>query len=381
MAEKKKQNQGPKTKEKAEAKTEKVEEKKVVKEPKEKKPLTDQQREDRAILIVLGILGIITLIAVIMDNDIFGPGAFGNNPTGNSVIDGMYHCIPAIIRTCEILFVALFLFVFLELIKRQIKAHTHFQTALRLVLSFTRYAVFIVAIVWILASWGVDTQTLLVSAGILGLIIGLGAQSLIADIIAGMFIVFDGQYRVGDFIVIDGWRGQVMEIGIRTTKIKDEGGNIKYVNNNEIKAVVNQSQDLSVIKCELCIFYDENLENVELKIKKYLPKIKDKIPYIVDGPYYKGVQGMEDSYVTLLFLGKCEEVDYYPAKRALNREIYRMAAEMNIPIPYPQIVLNQPMPEGSFAESTTTPKQKKEATAFVYNQAYDSEGMESENSN
>ena len=226
-----------------------------------------------------------------------------------------------------------------------------------------------------------DTQTLLVSAGILGLIIGLGAQSLIADIIAGMFIVFDGQYRVGDFIVIDGWRGQVMEIGIRTTKIRDEGGNIKYVNNNEIKAVVNQSQDLSVVKCELCIFYDENLENVELKIKQYLPKIKDKIPYIVDGPYYKGVQSMADSYVTLLFLAKCEEVDFYPAKRALNREVYRMANEMNIPIPYQQIVLNQPLPDGTFDESKTTPKQKREATAFVYNQAYDSEGMESENTN
>ena len=346
----------------------------------EKKELTDEQRENRAILIILGILGIITVLALIFDNEI--TTGFKDYPFGNSVFDNIYRSIPSIIKTCEILFITLLLFVLLDIVKNKlITARTHFQTALRLIISFTRYALFIIAIIWILASWGVDTQTLLVSAGILGLIIGLGAQSLIADIIAGMFIVFDGQYRVGDFIVIDGWRGQVMEIGIRTTKIRDEGGNIKYVNNNEIKAVVNQSQDLSVVKCELCIFYDENLENVELKIKKYLPKIKDKIPYIVDGPYYKGVQGMEDSYVTLLFLAKCEEVDFYPAKRALNREIYRMAAEMNIPIPYPQIVLNQPMPEGSFSESTTTPKQKREATAFVYDQAYDSEGMEAENSN
>jgi small conductance mechanosensitive channel len=286
------------------------------------------------------------------------------------------------IRTCEILFVTLLLFVGLEVFKKKfIKADTHFQTALRLIISFTRYALFIIAIIWILSSWGVDTQALLVSAGILGLIIGLGAQSLIADIIAGMFIVFDGEYKVGDFIVVDGWRGMVMEIGIRTTKIKDEGGNIKYINNNTIKAVVNQSQDLSVVKTELCIFYDENLENVELKIKEYLPKIKDKIPYIVEGPYYKGVQGMEDSYVTLLFLAKCEEVNFYPAKRALNREIYRMANEMNIPIPYPQIVVNQPMPEGTFAESKTVFREKVEATAFAYDQAYDSEGMEAENTN
>jgi small conductance mechanosensitive channel len=349
----------------------------------EKKELTDEQRENRAILVILGILGVITVIAVIFDSELFGPESiFNDNPTGNSVIDEIYHHIPSLIKTCEILFVALLLFVGLDVLKnRFIKADTHFQTALRLIISFTRYALFIVAIILILSSWGVDTQALLVSAGILGLIIGLGAQSLIADIIAGMFIVFDGEYKVGDFIVIDGWRGSVMEIGIRTTKIIDEGGNIKYINNNNIKAVVNQSQELSVVKCELGIYYDENLENVELKIKEYMPRIKDKIPYIVDGPYYKGVQGMEDSYVSLLFLAKCEEVNFYPAKRALNREIYRMAAEMNIPIPYPQIVVNQPMPEGTFADSKTVFREKVEATAFVYGQSFESEGMESENSN
>lgn len=347
---------------------------------KEKKEITDQQRENRAMIVITFLLSIVTAFAVYFDKEIFGPDSiFHDNPTGNNIIDMLYQNIPSLIRTCEILFVTLLLFLVLNVIRNRIKADTHFQTALRLIISFTRYALFIIAIIWILSSWGVDTQALLVSAGILGLIIGLGAQSLIADIIAGMFIVFDGEYKVGDFIVIDNWRGQVMEIGIRTTKIKDEGGNIKYINNNTINSVINQSQDLSVITTELCIFYDENLENVELKIREYLPRIKDRIPYIVDGPYYKGLQSMADSYVSLLFLAKCEEKNFYPAKRALNREIYRMASEMNIPIPYPQIVVNQPMPEGSFAESKTDRQQKAEATAFVYGQALRSEGMEGEN--
>ena len=338
--------------------------------------------EKTAIGIILAVLGVITVLAVIFDNELFGPESiFKDNPFGNKVLDEMYHQIPALIRTCEILFLTLALFVILSIIKDRIKADTHFQTALRLIISFTRYALFIIAIIWILSSWGVDTQTLLVSAGILGLIIGLGAQSLIADIIAGMFIVFDGQYKVGDIIVVDGWRGNVMEIGIRTTKFIDEGGNIKYINNSTINAVVNQSQELSVVRSELSIFYDEDLENVELKIKEYLPKIKDKIPYIVEGPYYKGVNSMSDSCVNLLFLAKCDEHYFYQARRALNREIYRMANEMNIPIPYPQIVINQPLPEDTFAESKTVFREKVEATAFAYDQAYDSEGMEAENTN
>ena len=338
--------------------------------------------EGIAIGIILAILGVITVFAVIFDNELFGPESiFNDNPFANNVLNEIYHHIPSLIKTCEILFVALALFVVLSFIRNRIKADTHFQTALRLIISFTRYALFIIAIILILSSWGVDTQTLLVSAGILGLIIGLGAQSLIADIIAGMFIVFDGEYKVGDIIVVDGWRGNVMEIGIRTTKIIDEGGNIKYINNSTINAVVNQSQDLSVIRCELAVFYDDDLERIELKIKEYLPKIKDKIPYIVEGPYYKGVNSMNDSSVNLLFLAKCDEHYFYQARRALNREIYRMANEMEIPIPYPQIVVNQPMPDGTFEGNKTVFREKVEATAFAYDQAYDSEGMEAENTN
>ena len=85
-------------------------------------------------------------------------------------------------------------------------------------------------------------------AGVLALIIGLGSQSLVADILAGIFIVFEGEFQVGDIVIIDGWRGEVKEIGIRTTKLVDVGGNIKIVNNSEIKTIINQTQELSLAK-------------------------------------------------------------------------------------------------------------------------------------
>jgi len=342
----------------------------------------DREKAERfAIFVGLIVLGIITAVSLFFDSMIFGPESiFNGNPFNNSVLDTIYQDIPAMIRTCQIMFVTLLIFVILNGLRNRIKAETHFQTAIRLIVSFSRYAIFILAIIMILTSWGVDTQTLLVSAGILGLIVGLGAQSLIADIIAGLFIVFDGEYKVGDIIVVDGWRGNVMEIGIRVTKFIDDGGNIKYLNNSTIKAVVNSSQELSVIRCELNIFYDENLESVELRIKEYLPKIKDRTPYIVEGPYYKGVNSMNDSSVTLLFLAKCDEHNFYQARRALNREIYRMANEMNIPIPYNQIVVNQPLPDGTFSYNTDR-RQKREATEFAYEQTASSLDMEEGNQN
>ncbi len=350
-------------------------------EEKQKKQLNlNLSPEMMVLVIILAVLGIVTVIGLIFDKDLFGPGnSFAGFFSDNSVINYLHQKIPAMVRTCQILFIALVLFVVLKWIAHNIKSDSHFLTAIKLIISFSRYAVFIVAIVAILTAWGVDTQTMLVSAGILGLIIGLGAQSLIADIIAGMFIVFDGEYKVGDIIVVDGWRGTVMEIGIRTTKIIDAGGNIKYINNSTIKAVVNQSQELSVITVTLNIFYDENLERVEQKIMGYLPKIANSIPMIVEGPYYKGLNAMSDSSVDLLFLAKCKEDDFYPARRALNREVYIMAYELGIQIPYPQVVVNQPYPEGTFDNSPLPRREQRKVEEFVYGQAVLSRDMESEN--
>ena len=344
--------------------------------------LNAMDKERRVITITIIVLGIISLITLILDQWFFGVDSpFRNNIGDNSVINFLYHEIPAVFRTCQILFLAAVLFLVLRFFQKKIKEDTRFQTSLRLIISFSRYAVFILAIIGILSAWGVDTTTLLISAGILGLIIGLGAQSLIADIIAGMFIVFDGEYRVGDIIVVDGWRGTVMEIGIRTTKIIDAGGNIKYINNSTIRAVVNQSQELSVVTTELSIFYDEDIERVELLIKDYLPKIKERVPYIVEGPYYKGLNSMGSSSVNLLFLAKCNEVDFYPAKRGLNREVYRMANELGIQIPYDQIVINQPLPDGTFKTNPVSDFDKRRATAFAYDQAFISKESEDENEN
>lgn len=88
---------------------------------KEKKELTDEQRENRVILIILGILGVITVIAVIFDSQLFGPeSVFNDNPTDNAAINAIYHNIPSVIRTCEILFVTLLLFVGLEVDRKSV---------------------------------------------------------------------------------------------------------------------------------------------------------------------------------------------------------------------------------------------------------------------
>ena len=112
------------------------------------------------------------------------------------------------------------------------KANNKTVTIVRFINSTIRYLAAFVLLFAILAVLGVDATTILASAGILALVVGLGAQTLIADIIAGLSIVFEEQFDVGDVIVVDGFRGVVYEIGLATTKVVDFSGNLKSIRNS-----------------------------------------------------------------------------------------------------------------------------------------------------
>ena len=239
-----------------------------------------------------------------------------------------------------------------------------------IVCSLIKYAAVIVLLFFILKTAGLDTTAILAGIGILGLIVGLGAQPLIADIIAGLFIVFEKVFDVGDIIVVDGFRGTVKEIGIRTTQIVDAGGNIKIINNADVKTVVNMTNQLSLAICDIGIEYGESLERVESILKENLPAIREAIPDIKDGPFYKGVADLGDSAVILRFVANCEEDTRYQVERDLNRQFKLLFDKYNINIPFTQVVVNEPV---KFEDATK--HQKKQADKFVEEQKELSKGI------
>ncbi len=239
-----------------------------------------------------------------------------------------------------------------------------------IVCSLIKYVAVIVLLFFVLKTVGVDTTTILAGIGILGLVVGLGAQPLIADIIAGLFIVFEKIFDVGDIIVVDGFRGTVKEIGIRTTQIIDTGGNIKVINNSDVKTIVNMTNQLSLAICDIGIEYGESLERVEAILKDHLSAIKAAIPDIKEGPFYKGVAELGDSAVVIRFVANCEEGAKYQVERDLNRQFKLLFDKNNINIPFPQVVLNQPV---QFEDATKY--QQKKAGEFVEEQKELSKGI------
>ena len=291
---------------------------------------------------ILALLTIATIVAFVFNEQIFGDSAvFKQTVSDNQVAQYLFGTgIPALIRTVEIVVIAILLNYLLQLLAKITFHSKRAITISKLILNIIKWLIAIVAFFFILAAWGASTTIMLASAGVLTLIIGLGSQAIVADILAGLFIVFEGDFQVGDIIIIDGWRGEVVSIGVRTTKLIDWGGNIKIVNNSDIRSIINQTQEYSVAVCYVSISYSERIEFVEKIISENIGKMKEKIPAIVEGPFYKGVSELADSAVVLLFLAKCKEEDIYQVQRDLNREIKILFDDNSINIPFPQVTVS-----------------------------------------
>ena len=214
------------------------------------------------------------------------------------------------------------------------------KTISSLIRSLIKYIVIIVAVCFILILLGVDVIGIIAGVGVITLIIGLGCQSLIQDVISGVFIVFDDYFAVGDTVIIDGFRGVITEVGLKTTKLLDIGGNIKSISNNSINTVVNLSRMKSIAKVILSVSYNEEVERVEGLILRQIEEIKTKVPNISEGPYYKGIDAITSSSIDFLVICYCNEVDRFQVTRDMNREFYMCFKKNGIQIPFTQVTIN-----------------------------------------
>jgi small-conductance mechanosensitive channel len=331
--------------------------------------------------IVIWVLCLTVLMLAIFSKQIFNADLYAGSSNGFEAI-GKWFQANAInfLKTLVLILIFWMIITLAKYITRSIGKKGHkVATVASLVNSVIKWVLIFVGLFLVLGFFGVDVSTLLASIGVVALIIGLGCQSLISDIVAGLFIVFDGAFEVGDVVVIDGYRGEVSEIGLKSTKILDAGGNIKLIANSSISEVINLSTDLSVAICECDISYGEDLRHVEALMASYLPKIKEKIPAIVDGPYYKGVSQLYRDGPLLKFVAKCKEEDVYQVTRDLNKEIFSMFDSINVDVPYPQYCVSKAKDSSEYMDASQ--EEKKVSKSFVKEQNQNSKDVEPVNGN
>ncbi|WP_071393120.1 mechanosensitive ion channel family protein [Bacillus tuaregi] len=212
-------------------------------------------------------------------------------------------------------------------------------TLLKLLQNVLTYVIYFIAILMILSTLTIDVGALLAGAGIVGLAVGFGAQSLVKDIITGFFIIFEDQFSVGDHVRIGQFEGTVEEIGLRTTKIKQWTGELHILPNGSIIEVTNFSMHNSVAVVDISISYEEDIKRVEEVIRALLSTMMDKYEDIVSEPQLLGVQSLGASEVLLRVTAETTPMRHFPIARELRKEIKLCLDKQGIEIPYPRLVM------------------------------------------
>ncbi|EIJ80159.1 mechanosensitive ion channel family protein [Bacillus methanolicus PB1] len=212
-------------------------------------------------------------------------------------------------------------------------------TLKKLLENILTYVVYFIAIITILSTLTIEVKPLLAGAGIVGLAVGFGAQSLVKDIISGFFIIFEDQFSVGDHIRVGQFEGTVEEIGLRTTKIKNWTGELHIIPNGSITEVTNFSLYNSVAVVDVSIAYNEDIERAEKVIQEFLKDLPDQYEDIVNPPELLGVQNLGTSEVVLRIVAETLPMRHFNIARMLRREIKVLLEAHGFDIPFPRLVM------------------------------------------
>ncbi len=282
---------------------------------------TPEQKLSTTIRLFVGIAAFVVCFAVIFEDQIFAETSVFRYILGGGWDRGLniFAVTASIMYACVALTFAAIAQWVLHLLSDVLG--TRGETVCRLLSSMVKYGTVLVMLYWCLGVLGVDTATLLAGAGIITLAVSFGAKDLITDILCGLFIIFEGEFRVGDVIQVGSNTGTVMDIGVRTTKIKNGSGDVLVLRNSGISNVVNKTKLDSYANVDVILPTGESLTYLENVLAEELPKVRRRVPDIIDGPFYKGVVELTEETMTIRVVATCAEGDRGALERTLKREM------------------------------------------------------------
>ncbi len=205
------------------------------------------------------------------------------------------------------------------------------ETILRMVYNLLQYIAVFTVLYYGFEDLGLETNALLGAMGAITLAVSLGSKDIMADILAGVNIVVEGEFQVGDIVEINKVKGKIMDVGIRTTKLLCQGDNVKIINNRFITDVVNMTRFNSWYAIEVSVSTSVEVAQMEKTLREALPEIGKRIPNIISGPIYKGIESFGKGSYSLLILAECREENFNNVHRNLNREIRMLLEKEKIP--------------------------------------------------
>ena len=210
-----------------------------------------------------------------------------------------------------------------------------------LINNLIKYFIVIIDIVMILDIFGVDTKTLIASLGVVGFVVGLAVQDTLKDFVAGISIILENQYRVGDTITIKGFRGEVISLGIKSTKLKAYTGEVMIIPNHLIEQVINHSLDKSLAIVDIPVSYSTDINKLENVLNKLFDKLNGSIDGITSPIKLLGLESYDDSSISYRIVVDTIPMKHYQVERELKKAIKVELDKNGIEIPFPQVVVHK----------------------------------------
>ena len=211
------------------------------------------------------------------------------------------------------------------------------QTVLLLIKNIIRIVIILIVILSILQVLGVNTSALVAGVSAVTVVIGLAFQDILKDYLVGAAIILESQYAIGEIVEINGFKGEVISLTLRSTRLRSLSNEVRIIANRNISEVTNYSLNNVLIKVIASVSYEDDVKKVEKVLNKLIERLKTEVEEINDDITLAGIDSLSSSSVDFLITVKASAKNEYIIKRKLLKEIKLEFDKNNIKIPYTQV--------------------------------------------
>ena len=214
------------------------------------------------------------------------------------------------------------------------------KTIMLLFTNVTKFFIIAIALITILEIYGFDTKSLLASLGVFTAVAALALQDLLKDFVAGISLMLEGQFQIGDNITVGGFRGEVISLTLKSTRIKAYTGEIKIIANREITQVINHTLDSSLALVDVSIPYESDIKKVETVVKNLCERLTNELEFLKGPVELLGINAFGDNGIIIRITAETEVMKHYGIQRKILREVKLEFDKQKITIPYQQVVVH-----------------------------------------
>lgn len=211
------------------------------------------------------------------------------------------------------------------------------ETVLIMCKNIAKVLIVIISILYILQIYGVNTSALIAGVGALSLVVGLAFQDVLKDLLVGATIILESQFAIGEIVEINGFKGEVISLTLKTTKLKSYKGEVKIISNRNIGEVINYSLDNVLVRVVASVSYESDNKKVEKVLNELIEKLNTTIPELKSKITIEGIDSLSNSSVDYLLTAKSSVKTEYIVKRKILKQVKDAFDKNGIKIPYPQI--------------------------------------------